>query len=329
MGNEQARLPASQLLDNVTTLTKNRKFIGAYRGQINKVFNTELAVATERQHLLTLITNATLDSKNKLDQCRPDLLAKVLPDAARTGLSLDPNLGHLYVYPYSGVPAVKVGYKGIMHLAYLSSTLKQLNVQLVRANDHYEETHTSAGPDFVFKPARGKQGDIVGCFVHAIFTIDGKESSYLEYVYADEVQKYYGSSPAWTGFKGQMVRKFTIRRASVYWPKDKILNEMVAVMDEFDDKVDFGEVSKPEPADEGYVCISEEQRMELYAMVFDFNYARFNEDDEKAKKTTENWMERLAEKFTVPTIASLPQDMYDEAKQATVERIKKVEEASQ
>lgn len=319
-----SNLPITQLMSDLEKITKDRTFMGRYRGQVNRVFNAELKVAVEREHLLAQVMDSSLDTKKKLHLCSIESLARVLPIAARSGLSLDPQLGHLYLIPYGKEATVKLGYKGILHLAHQSSTLLSLNCQLRYEGDTYEETHTSAGPDFIFKPKRGKaRGEIWGSFCHATFQTDMGKASYLEYVSIDEAMAVAADTPAWRYFKGQMVRKFNIRRGSTYWPKDNVLAEMAAVMDEFDDKIDFETKAESSQPSDQYVIITDDQYMTLHTQIYDFLYSR---NETTAEAGTLTWEERLADKYTCSGIKNLPSDLFDDAMRATQERMTAIEE---
>lgn len=342
----QNALPATGREDFAwVPITKERAFTGQYNSI--RARDKSLKLAVERQHLINIVAE-----DKKLQECDPMSLANVLSRAALTGLSLDPDRKHLYVATYNTnvgtydnpqwVKLAKVGmfYQGLMHLAYGSDLMVNLQAEVVYTGDKFEYGRNQDGPWFTHDQCKKERdrGDPIGVYCYAKFKRHGGFFDYLTAADIDKVKQWILNqqkkpnnarddwapqlSMAWTYWWTEKWKITAIRRCSKQWPKDDALMRTLAALDTIEDEVQFdddGEIRQTEEPE--YLCISEEQLDELHDMIL----VDFPGEDRRAVA----WLEALAGKMVGEgqPASAIPASRFEEARDLIAERLKKVADA--
>lgn len=160
----------------------------------------------------------TVRNNGALLQCEPESLMAAVMLSAQLGLEPGP-LGHCYYVPYKKRVTFILGYKGMIHLARNSGTLRSIEAREVREGDFFEYEF-GLDPKLRHKPARGDRGDPVEYYGVAHFRDGGH---YFEVLPVSEVERYRQRSAAkdsgpWQTDYTAMARKTVIRRMAPYLP---------------------------------------------------------------------------------------------------------------
>lgn len=149
-----------------------------------------------------------------------DSLHSAMKRAFSTGLSLNPQEGKAAIIAYKGKASYQIMKEGAIEVLLNSGDIKNLVVEIVYENDHFEIEKTSTGDKYTFKPARKNRGTVDGYFCSMT---DNDDVSHIKYMTQDEcleVRDNYSSmykanknmSP-WTKSEKGMCKKTVIKAA--------------------------------------------------------------------------------------------------------------------
>ena len=261
-------------------------------------------------------------SKNKdLQRCTSQSIGISLLDAAFSGLSLSPSLGHAYLIPYGSTCSFTPGYKGLLHLVYRAGTVKDVQALLVYQGDEFTVWTDDAGRHIKHVEKHTQGANVVAAYCIANFTNGGRNIEVMSgtELAAVEEQALKIGGMVWKGpWKGQMQRKAVIRRAAAYWPRDDggYMEHALSVMSKYDPAdPEFESQPLSEEPGETVVIASEEQIMGLHAALTDSGLDPKEADD---------WLQKKAESMGLTAIESIPADFVDPAKDSLMERLKVV-----
>jgi phage RecT family recombinase len=272
--------------------------------------------AAEKQYLLQILSKS-----DELKRCTQESIGIAMLDAAFSGLSLSPYLGHAYLIPYGSNCSFSPGYKGLLDLVYRAGTVKSVQAVLVHKGDKFDVWTEDGERKLKHVEQFPKGQEVVAAYCIAKYANGGSNIEVMDapQLAAVEAQAQKIGGMVWRGpWKGQMQRKAVIRRASAYWPRDDggFMEHALKVMSKYDPAdPEF----KPEPLleapGEPVVVASDDQILELHALLTDNGL-----DGEEA----DNWLMKKAEALGLGSIQALPADAVEETKESLLARIKKV-----
>lgn len=268
----------------------------------------DLRYQAEKQHLL-----AHIQRNDKIARCSPESIEHAMLQVADIGLTLNPAAAHVYLVPYWNKATREsqlqplIGYRGLLHLVYRAGTIKDVQANLVHANDPVFRVRTTVlGREIEHEEAlrSDNRGEVTHAYVIARFANGGH---HVEVMDAEQLAAVERAAKArsdaggkvWNGpWRGEMMKKAVIRRAWKHWPLDgEIQHAMTAL-----DRLEPVELDNDEPE----VCITEEQAMALHAQCIDAGM-----DETLASK----WMHALARRYGLRQITDLPASRYDGVRQ--------------
>ena len=304
------------------------KSIGsAFRARLSE-YAEGMSMPAERDYLITLYND-----KQHIRTCSPDSLANVLLTAAYTGLSLNPQLGLLYVVPYRmeiggkrvNVAQAQIGYKGLVKMAFRSSAVLGIQANVVHEKDPVFEVWTDETGKHIrhVEYTKGSRGALTNVYVIAKFR---SGFTHVEVMGADDIEKIKVAvrkkndgqlTPAWNTWPEEQWKKSCLRRAWKYWPKDPALENAEQVVNEVE-PVGFGEPVKFKEDPEGELLITDQQHTELHAYCMDNAGIQ--------AKDADRWLEGVADALGCNgDIRNLPEKRLAEARQRIDARIKAIE----
>jgi len=195
----------------------------------------------------TWLENAMLLCRDpKLRVCTPISLLGTIIGAAKLGLSLDPNMGHLAVVPFNekaGKTAVLIPmYRGYIELARRGG-VQRVNVNEVYDNDEINIDLGSGLPP-THRPwwdlGKDESGELRLAYCVA-YMPDG--SPLVTYMHRKEILKRRDVSKAynydkegsiWVKWEPEQWMKTVIRKARKYWPQTPMLS-LAGTMDDYAD----------------------------------------------------------------------------------------------
>lgn len=312
------------------------KSIGsAFRARLSE-YAEGMSMPAERDYLVSLYND-----KSHLKPCTPDSLATVLLTAAYTGLSLNPQLGLLYVVPYKmeiggkfvTVAQAQIGYKGLVKMAYRCSAISGIQATVVYSNDPVFEVWSDENGKHIrhVENMKGNRGQLTAVYVIAHFRsgfrhVEVMTAADIEKIMAAVRSKNQGKlTPAWEKWPEEQWKKSCLRRAWKYWPKDRALEDAETVVNQVEPSVGFGEPGSTPPDPEGELLISDQQHTELHAYCVDAAGIQ--------PKQADRWLAGIADAMGCNgEIRDLPASRIDEAKKRIDDRvaaIRKKNEAKQ
>lgn len=161
----------------------------------------------------------------KLQECTISSILNCVMQAADLGLEIGGTRGQAYMVPFKNKHTGKreaqfiPGYKGLVHLAYLTGEVTKITARVVRERDFFEIQY-GVDEHIIHKPAKGDRGEPVGCYSIAWFT-NGQVS--FDYMEADEIKAIQdrsksGDDGPWVTDPLEMGKKTVIKRHSKVWP---------------------------------------------------------------------------------------------------------------
>jgi recombination protein RecT len=136
--------------------------------------------------------------------------------AAESGLSLDPNLGHVYFVPrwnkHLGKNTIcfQMGYKGLLKLAYQSGDVASFSAECVYKDDDFDFALGTGG--FVKHRPAFRGGEITHVWAMAKLKAGGEVFVVLPKAEIDKARKCSQSDAIWNAFYQDMCRKTALRR---------------------------------------------------------------------------------------------------------------------
>lgn len=287
-------------------------------------YKSEFFWQREKQHLLTLIQRDP-----KLAECDPDSLARAVSNAGAMGLSLNPVLGHCYLITRRerkrkdgeswadyerdvGSLAYAVpSYMGMADLAVKSERIMQVVAEVVFDADQFRYHGPLHAPthEAVHRAADREYAKAVGVYAvarlreRATFAPDGVfQCVYLDRVMIERIRamsetpnsRMWDPAQVWTeGWK-----KAAVRRLWKLLPKSPAMLEAMRAADEAEGFVETED--PPPPAEKVIALVSDADVAELRQMLV--------QGGVKEGEPMNRWVERIALRFEVATLAELPKD---------------------
>lgn len=276
------------MLPALKQLATDRSFISKYTSQRR---NPGLRPKIESRYVGEIISK----NPKAWEKVSPDSLRIALLDAAQIGLSLAPTLSHAYLIPRGKTATFVVGYRGLLHLAYKTSSIAVCETQLVHARDDFSINATSAQTNINHSWGLGDRGKIIGVWCR---TKLASGETLVELMNEQQIEACKDAMrrqntrkdgtvvipPSWRFFGDEMVRKLVVRRQSKYWPMTDALAQSFAHLDRVEPMLFEG--TAEDVTDE---TISDGQLNEVHAMLTE-KYGLTSDD-------ASTWMTRKAETF--------------------------------
>ena len=168
------------------------------------------------------------NARESLADCSPESFAGALLTSAALGLEPGVN-NECYLVPYKGECTLIVGYQGYAKLFYQHPLAKNLDAQVVHANDLFDYAYGTT-PFLKHRPALGDRGAVIAYY--AVANLSTGASAFVVLT-PDEVKDLRGGK---VGTKGQiadpqrwMERKTALRQLVKMLPKSANLSAALAV----------------------------------------------------------------------------------------------------
>lgn len=277
---------------------------------------------TEKMYVTQLIGRSDYLAQAIIET--PISLLAALQDAASLGLSLSPQLGHVYLIPQRpkwDAPLevyAKVSYKGMEQAVLLSGTVLSITTDLVYANDEFESGVNMDGPFFTYKRAREDRGELQGGFCLARYANGEK---HLEWMPVADIMGCKAAAtkaqrgetpPVWVGaFATEQYKKCVVRRAAKHWPSSPVIERLIQNFD----------VGNPMDFDKANVLEGASIQVFGDEHVNDIRLALPQLNDDMAS----NWMALAAKARGFDSIRDVPVERFDEVKDSLVARAKMIE----
>lgn len=250
---------------------------------------------------------------DKFLKCTDESVEQAMMSAAMIGLSLSPQLQHLYLIPRRNGQQMEaqllVSYRGMMEVVNRTGHVLSVKAKVVYSNEPFEYLEGTT-TELRHKPIPDakKRGNMIGAYCVAKLQ-DGELM--VEYMDADMMEKVKNASESrnsdyspWKKWPEEMWKKSVTRRAWKYWPKSLGLDGLVEVMNRYE-SIKFNETGRKD-SDEPAVMISDEQANKLHTTITE------NLPDADADK----WLKRLAGSMGESRIQDLPESRYEEAEES-------------
>lgn len=280
---------------------------------------------TEKMYVLQLIQRSDYLAQAIIET--PISLLTALQDAASLGLSLSPQLGHVYLIPQrpkQGAPYevyAKVSYKGMEQAVLMSGTVLSITTDLVHENDTFKRGVNMDGPFFNFEMAMGDRGALLGGFCLARYANGEKHLEWMpvadiEGCKAAAIKAQGGKTPpVWVGaFLPEQQKKCIVRRAAKHWPVSPVIERLIHNFD-IGNPMEFGKANIIEG--ESIEVLGDEHIEQI-------RLALPSLEDAQASL----WMEMAAKARGFNSIREVPVQRCDELRDSLVARVKAVEERS-
>jgi len=281
----------------------DKSFQGKWRGRLPEKVKMKFAVESG-------YVDQIMAKDEKFQQCSDESIQQAMMSSAMIGLSLSPQLQHLYLIPRKNGQQMEaqllVSYRGMMEVVNRTGHVLSVKAKVVYSNEPFEYLEGTT-TELRHKPIPDakKRGKMIGAYCVAKLQ-DGELM--VEYMDADMMEKVKNASESknspyspWNKWPEEMWKKSVVRRAWKYWPKSLGLDGLVEVMNRYEG-IKFNETGRQE-TDEPVVMISEEQTTKLHTLITE------NLPDADANK----WLKRLAGSMGESKIEDLPVSRFEEA----------------
>lgn len=293
--------------NNNLQVFSDKSFAGKWRNRLPEAVKMKFAI--EAEHAKGIM----LANPKGFDKCPEESVQQALMSAAMIGLSLSPQLQHLYLIPRYNKSlniteaTLLVSYKGMMEVVNRDGNVISVKAKVVYDNEAFEYIEgTTTEIRHKIIPDSTKRGVKVGVYCVAKLS-DGE--LLVEYMDAEQIDRVKQKSESknssyspWKTFEEEMWKKSVVRRAWKYWPKSSGMDGMVEVMNKYE-SIKFNETAGREHSNDPVVVISKEHADKLYSTV----------SDSLPDADTAKWMSRLAKSMGEEKIEDLPENRYEEA----------------
>ncbi len=168
----------------------------------------------------------------------PQTLRMAIINVATLGLTLNPQQKLAYLVPRKGAVILDISYQGLRYVAVTSGSIKNAIAENVYSNDVFQYNGRFEKPIHKFDPFAKltDRGNIIGSYCISILPdesilIDTMSLEEIEKVRtSSELYKKDGSGP-WKDWFERMTLKTVMRRASSSWPRNKVVAQAVAIID--------------------------------------------------------------------------------------------------
>ena len=163
---------------------------------------------TER---LASIARFQVKQNPTLQRCRPATIARSVYRACELGLSLGMG-GEAYLIPYGDDCQLVIGYKGLINLAARTGSLRQIDADVVRADDEFEYYKTDR-VHFLHRPNFKKlDAAIELIYARAELREGGFTVTVMPVSEIKEIENVSKSKAIWAKHWNEMAKKTAIRR---------------------------------------------------------------------------------------------------------------------
>lgn len=215
-------------MSNLELFKKSESLVKAQAEQFLKLAGSHKAVDFEKEASFAIQALRANDYLVSAANKNPDSLINAVTNIAAVGLSLNPALKHAHLVPRNSMVCLDFGFKGLVHLAVESGSMKWVQAELVYEKDKFILRGRGQEPIHERDPFSADRGAIRGVYCIAK-TVDDEflvETMSIGEVYAirDKTESYKAfkagkiSSCPWSSNEGEMIKKTVIRRASKSWP---------------------------------------------------------------------------------------------------------------
>lgn len=166
------------------------------------------------------IAHVAITKDPKLALCDPRSVIIALMHAAELGLEPNSPQGHCYLIPYKNKDTgnyecqFQQGYKGLLHLAYLSNRVAAIDVHVAHDHDDFGVIQGDEPKIHHVINVRGARGEVIGAYMIATLTSGKKVREYMSHADVEKVRQKSPSanSPAWRDHWSEMARKTVLKR---------------------------------------------------------------------------------------------------------------------
>lgn len=284
--------------NQLATIEKEIRALGPKFGRYS-VNKEEIAFGRE-----SIFAMAAIRKSEALQKCDLDSIRDAVMNIAFVGLTLNPALGYAYLVPHYNKQSKRqeavlwMGYKGMEKLATSGGAVSAIEAHVVYAADEFFiEQGTS--PRVIHRIKNpSKRGEPIGAY--CIATVAASGQKLVEFMNREDILKARAvakTGEVWDGpFGLEQWRKTVIRRASKHWPRDAALEHLDEALGRLEAAEFEPHVAPPDV--EPIVCITDEQALELHALLTDHSLA------------PEKWLTKLAASEGIPKIGALPRSEF-------------------
>jgi recombination protein RecT len=185
---------------------------------------------------------ALVGASKQLMNCTQESIIASVYEANRLGLSLHPSMKHAYLVPFGRKAQLIIDYRGYLAKATEAGILKDLDYELVYAEDHYRRRKRWVGSRnesvIEFEPREDwpleERGEIRGVLVEFVFPDDSSKVVFLPTERIERIRKAApsarGSSP-WDTHWEEMAAKTAMKWGFKRIPMNAQLADVVAADD--------------------------------------------------------------------------------------------------
>lgn len=168
----------------------------------------------------TRISLSAVSGNPKLQSCDPSSFLAAMMSAAQLGLEPNTPLGQAYLIPYGNQCEFRLGYKGVLDLAWRSGEVADIQADVVKTNDVWEY-ELGLNPKLRHVPADKDRGDPVRYYAVIRMKDGGTISAVMSVdeitAHARKYSKSFNNGPWQTDFD-EMAKKTVLKRALKYAP---------------------------------------------------------------------------------------------------------------
>lgn len=168
----------------------------------------------------------------KLQECEPASFLAAMMQSAQLGLEPNTPLGQAYLIPYGRSVQFQVGYKGMLDLAHRTGQYKNIQTQIVYANDEFEIEY-GLNPKLKHIPnMRGDRGSVTGYYAVCNLINGGQGFEYMTKTevenHAKKFSKTFNNGP-WKSDFDEMAKKTVLKKVLKYAPMSTELQEASSI----------------------------------------------------------------------------------------------------
>jgi recombination protein RecT len=293
-------------MSNALEVLTDKKLAGKWRTRLPEGVKMKFAREAE-------FAKQIMVANKDFEKCTPESVQQSLMSAAMTGLSLSPQLQHLYLIPrYNKAleateATLLVSYKGMMEVVNRDNNIVSVKAKVVYANEAFELIEgTTTEVRHKIQPDARKRGAMVGVYCVAKLPDGELLVEYMDSEMIDRVRNMSESKNSnyspWKKWPEEMWKKAVVRRAWKYWPKSGGMDGLMDTLNKYEG-INFNELNGREDTSEPVVMISQEQVDQLYATV----------SDSLPDANIGKWLARLAKSMGEENIEDIPASRFDEA----------------
>lgn len=190
----------------------------------------------------------------KLQECDPISFLAAMMQSAQLGLEPNTPLGQAYLIPFGNTVQFQIGYKGLLDLAHRTGQYKNVQAQIVYANDEFEIEY-GLNPKLRHVPyMNGKRGEVIGYYGVYNLINGGQGFAYMTKQEVDnharKFSKTYSKGPWKTDFD-EMAKKTVLKQVLKYAPMSTELQTATST----DEKVVDNEEVKAKNSEDKFIDV--------------------------------------------------------------------------